>query len=251
MRSDPVPSEAPLDLRGVAWLLRQDFPELFGPLATTPRFEGDSSLAGFSLTEAIEQRLTAIHAQIGATLAAHSQAVERAAILLLQWMIQGKLVRIIGAGRARLAATIPANRLAHGGAQIYVQDGIVPMPHTIRSGGIIAVSASGKTEAVLSVLRSTRQFTRDVQVIGIAASGAHEFSSLCDVFIGIEPEPPTIRNPLRALADTEEYVISELLDGLVVGAGKLGGFDDSYWRLGHEDIGATGPYNFGEQREHD
>jgi DNA-binding MurR/RpiR family transcriptional regulator len=162
-------------------------------------------------------------------------------------MVQGKIIRVIGAGRARLAAAIPANRLAHGGAQVYVQDDIVPMPHTIRGGGIIAASASGRTESVLAVLRSTRQYSRDVEVLGIAASSATEFASLCDIFIGIVPSPPHLNNPLHVLADAEEYIISGLLDGLVVSAGKLGGFDDAYWRLGHEDLGATGPYNFSQQ----
>ena len=49
-------------------------------------------------------------------------------------------------------------------------------------------------------------------------------------------------NPLSALADTEEYVISEILDGLVVMAGKKNGYNDDAWRRGHEDIGPTGPY---------
>jgi hypothetical protein len=44
------------------------------------------------------------------------------------------------------------------------------------------------------------------------------------------------------LADTEEYVIAELLDGLVVTAGRKNGFDDETWRRRHEDIGPTGPY---------
>ena len=50
-------------------------------------------------------------------------------------------------------------------------------------------------------------------------------------------------NPLRALADVGEYVISEVLDALVVAAGRLGGFDDRMWRLGHENVGQTGPWD--------
>lgn len=200
-----------------------------------------------SISEEIRQRVTAIHSQLSASLEVYSESVNIAAEMLLRWMVQGKVVRVIGAGRARLAAAIPANRIAHGGAQVYVQDDIIPMPHTIRGGGLIAASASGRTESVLSVLQSTRRYSRDVEVLGVAASSATEFASLCDVFIGIEPAPPQIHNPLRALADSEEYIISELLDGLVVSAGKLGGFDDAYWRLGHEDVGATGPYNFAEK----
>lgn len=233
-------------LSTAATRLRQALPNLFANVSTFEP-EGTRPTAEFSVVEEIEQRIKAIHGQLAASLYAHPDAVEKSARMLLQWMVQGNVVRIVGAGRARLAAAIPANRLAHGGARVHIQDDMVPMPHTIRGGGLVAASASGKTESVLSVLRSTRTYSRDIEVLGIADSSANEFRQLCDVFIGIEPAPKTIVNPLRALADSEEYVISELLDGLVVSAGKLGGFDDPYWRLGHEDLGATGPYNFGQK----
>jgi D-arabinose 5-phosphate isomerase GutQ len=141
-----------------------------------------------------------------------------------------------------LAAAIPANRLAHGGARIYVQDDIVPIPHTINGGGIIAASASGRTASVLTILRAARNQTRDVQIVGVAAADAAEFRNCCDIFIGIEP--PTSPNPLKTLADSEEYVISELLDAMVAAAGKMGGFVDTLWRLGHENLGQTGPYDY-------
>jgi hypothetical protein len=117
------------------------------------------------------------------------------------------------------------------------------MPHTIKGGGIIAASASGMTPAVLDLLAHTRRQTRDVQILGIAAVNANRFRNLCDVFVGIQPEPADARNPLRALADNEEYVISELLDAMVVGAGRLAGFGEPRWKLGHENIGATGFYD--------
>jgi D-arabinose 5-phosphate isomerase GutQ len=161
-------------------------------------------------------------------------------------MVDGTIVRVLGAGRARLAAAIPAQRLAHGGARVHVQDEIVPMPHMMRGGGIIAASAMGKTEYVLDVMRQAKAKTRDIKIVGIASADAGEFKLLCDVFIGIEPEPEGTFNPLRALADSEESVIVELLDGLVVAAGKLGGFDDGFWRLGHENIAGTGYYDLGD-----
>ncbi len=162
--------------------------------------------------------------------------------LFLDWMNDGTVVRIIGAGRARLAASIPANRLAHGGARVFVQDDLVPMPHTVRSGGIIAASASGATPSVLATLDVIRKDAPQIIVVGIARHDATMFSSLCHKFIGIRLEDAT-PNPLSALADMGEYVISEVLDALVVAAGRLGGFDDRRWRLGHENIGATGPYD--------
>jgi hypothetical protein len=82
----------------------------------------------------------------------------------------------------------------------------------------------------------------EIQTLGIAAHNATQFASLCDVFIGIQTPPSDYPNPLSALADVEEYIISEILDGLVVLAGKKIGFDDLAWRQGHEDIGPTGPY---------
>lgn len=162
-------------------------------------------------------------------------------------MTGAEVVRVIGAGRAKLSGSIPANRLAHGGARVFVIDDIVPMPHTIRGGGIIAVSASGQTESVLSVLRSLKTKHARVTILGLAKHTAQEFADLCDVFIGIRQAD--VRNPLQALADTEEYVISMLLDAMVVAAGRSAGFDDTRWGLGHEDIGPTGPYDPARERE--
>jgi D-arabinose 5-phosphate isomerase GutQ len=191
----------------------------------------------------IPVRIHFISESICQTAAESQEQVADAVRLLRDWMVQGATVRVIGAGRAKLAGAIPANRLAHGGARVHIQDDIVPMPHSIRGGGILAVSASGRTESVLNVLRNVREKGRRIKVLGIARADADEFRGLCDVFIGIvEAEEPCV-NPLRALADTGEQIISELLDAIVVAAGKLAGFDDTKWRIGHEDIGASGPYD--------
>lgn len=197
----------------------------------------------FNICESIKGRFTAFNHQIVETVTWAQPEIEKAVSIFLNWMRERTIVRVIGAGRARLAASIPANRLAHGGAQVYVQDDIIPMPHTFKGGGIIAASASGKTEAVLQILRNARAETREVTIIGIASADAIEFKSYCDVFIGIRPETKETVNPLRALADSEEYIISELLDAMVVAAGRLGGFADTLWRIGHENLGPTGPYD--------
>lgn len=193
--------------------------------------------------EEIQQRVFSIGASVLKTASGSKEDVKKVILLFREWMLNGTVVRLIGAGRARLAGSIPANRLAHGGARVYIQDDIIPMPHSIKGGGIIAVSASGETPSVLNVLESVRKKGRqDIKIVGIAKSGSKKFQEHCDIFIGIEKDADYL-NPLQALADTGEYVISELLDAMVVAAGKLAGFDDTTWRLGHEDIGPSGPYD--------
>lgn len=204
----------------------------------------------FDYQKAILNRTAYIQECTRQTIENNSEAIEESIDSFKEWMINETVVRVIGAGRAKLAATIPANRLAHGGARVYEQDGKIPMPHDIKGGGIIAASASGRTPSVLGVLREIkrkRYFTSSnvarspFKVIGIAIKDAKEFASLCDVFIGINMLKKQI--PLIALADIEESVITLILDSLIVSAGWKAGFDDTRWRLGHENLGATGPYD--------
>jgi D-arabinose 5-phosphate isomerase GutQ len=183
----------------------------------------------YAISSAVEETIRGSRTEVAA-------AVDRFA----WWMRDGTTVRVLGAGRARLAAAIPANRLAHGGAHVFLQDSMIPMPHSVRGGGIIAASASGSTAAVLDVMRSARTQAPNIEIVGIAAHSAEQFASLCHLFIGIRiPSRPH----LSALADLEEYVISEVLDALVVAAGQQCGYDERAWRLGHENLGATGPYD--------
>jgi D-arabinose 5-phosphate isomerase GutQ len=191
----------------------------------------------------IQDRIDSIASSVKKTAEDSKKQVMKTILVLRDWMLNGTIVRIIGAGRARLAGSIPANRLAHGGARVYIQNDIIPMPHSIKGGGIIAVSASGETPSVLNVLKSVNKKGRqDIKIVGIASKDAKEFQSYCHIFIGIDQDTD-LPNPLQALADTGEYVISELLDAMVVAAGKLAGFDETTWRLGHEDIAETGPYD--------
>ncbi|HEX9459668.1 MAG TPA: hypothetical protein VGA84_11015 [Thermoanaerobaculia bacterium] len=222
--------------------IRSDLSDVLGDV-NVAQLEAGETEEMLDIGGAIRRRSESIHQQVVGTVNLHSTEITQAVDVFLRWMTEGSIVRVVGAGRARLAASIPANRLAHGGARVYIQDDIVPMPHTIKGGGIIAASASGTTKSVLDVLRSAREETRDVQIVGIAKTGAADFRSLCDIFIGIAAEPLGARNPLRALADSEEYVISLLLDAIVVAAGRKGGFVDTLWRLGHENLGPTGPYD--------
>jgi D-arabinose 5-phosphate isomerase GutQ len=207
---------------------------------------GDDWTSG-RIARSIGDRSDFIAACVRETALASQNQLGTIAQVFLRWMQQGTVVRVLGAGRARLAAAIPANRLAHGGARVFVQDDIVPMPHAVRGGGIIAASASGQTATLLETLRTVKRDAPGIEVVGIADAEAHEFRGLCGHFVGIRYEREAT-NPLTALADTGEYVISEVLDALVVAAGRLGHFDDRRWRLGHENIGATGPYDADRDR---
>lgn len=189
----------------------------------------------------IQSRIQFINECILKTLKGSENQIKETVDLFCEWMVKGSVVRLIGAGRARLAGAVPMNRLSHGGARLYINDDNIPMPHSIHGGGIIAVSASGKTESVLKVLRHVRESTGNITIVGIASKNANEFKAYCDVFIGIDEDVDFI-NPLTALADTGEQLICQLLDAIVVAAGKKAMFDDTRWRLGHEDIGSTGPY---------
>lgn len=187
-------------------------------------------------------RSQAITSALVRTVEANRDAVWKAHQVLAAWMREGAVVRVLGAGRALLAATLAANRLAHGGAQVSIMGGVVPMPNSCRGGGIIAASASGRTQAVLEAMAIARNNNPDITTIGIADREAEAFRDLCDIFIGIYEPVLIVENPLSAMADQEELLIADLLDGLVVLAGESIGFDDDRWRRGHEDLGPTGPY---------
>jgi D-arabinose 5-phosphate isomerase GutQ len=229
------------DFRALSARIREDLSQTLQGLAVET-IEAHHADGPFDVAEAIGRRSESIHRQVLQTVASERQPIMDAVTVFMRWMNEGTIVRVLGAGRARLAASIPANRLAHGGARVYIQDDIIPMPHTIKGGGIIAASASGKTASVLSTLRTASE-SSDIEIVGIAAADAADFKSYCDIFIGLAPEPADAANPLRALADSEEYVISLLLDAMVVAAGKQAGFIDTLWRIGHENLGPTGPYD--------
>jgi len=222
-------------IRELAELVRQEGEDLLGGEVLTV----DQTI-GLDLQSKIDERTQAIAAAVAETAKKSNEAAMSAVERLARWMRDGTTVRVLGAGRARLAAAIPANRLAHGGANVFLQDTMIPMPHSVRGRGIIAASASGSTEAVLTVMRSARMQAPNIEIIGIANHRATEFAQLSHIFIGI---CCPMRPRLSALADIEEYVISEVLDALVVAAGQACGYDERAWRLGHENLGATGPYD--------
>jgi D-arabinose 5-phosphate isomerase GutQ len=208
-----------------------------------------TDIANFPATDSAVPLLVArIHSIAGAvthTILHNQTQVTDASELLARWMCEHQPVRILGAGRALLAGSMPGNRLSHAGAQVSFMGGMVPLPNSALGGGIIACSASGRTPAVLEAMAIAKRNNPKIKAIGIADSQAADFEALCDVFIGLCRPKEVFANPLSALADTEELMIAEILDGLVVHAGRSIGFDDEAWRRGHEDIGPTGPYASG------
>lgn len=176
------------------------------------------------------------------TITENMQELDRAKALIGQWIEQKEIVRVLGAGRALIAASLAGNRLAHAGALVSFMGGTVPMPNSSFGGGIISASASGRTKTVLEAMEVAKNKNPNIQIIGIASAEADDFHDMCDVFIGIYSRDIEVANPLSALADVEELIIAEILDALIVMAGQSIGFDDEGWRRGHEDIGPTGPY---------
>lgn len=194
------------------------------------------------LSRAIRARALAIGFGINNTVVTSRHVIADAVDEMVRWIEGREIVRVVGAGRARLAAAIPANRLAHCGARVYVLHDVVPLPNTIQGGNILAASASGRSNSVLHVLDTARRRNPEIRIVGIADSSAATFADLCDVFVGIEEHPGIYENPLQALADVGEYIISELLDAMVVAAARRLGLGDREFREGHEDLGDTGPY---------
>jgi len=191
-------------------------------------------------------RIDAISAATLLTLNRSSAEVFAATSEVERWVDVKEIVRVVGAGRALLAAAISANRLAHAGVRVHVIHDIAPLPNTARGGAILAASASGRTMAVIDVMRRARQRNSRIRIVGIADATAVEFASLCDIFVGIHHPCAGRANPLRALADTAEHVISAVLDAIVVAAAIRAGLDENDLRDGHEDLGDTGPYSLEE-----
>jgi D-arabinose 5-phosphate isomerase GutQ len=196
------------------------------------------------IAQAVRARALSIGFAINNTVVNSRDSIAKGVEEIQRWIENEEIVRVAGAGRARLAASIPANRLAHCGARVYVVHDVVPLPNTVRGGNVLAASASGKSEAVLQLMRTARRRNPAIRIMGIADERATDFAKLCDIFVGIvqDQDNNPYQNPLQALADTGEYIISELLDAMVVAAAKRLGMTDYDFRAGHEDLSDTGPY---------
>lgn len=216
--------------------------------ADMPTFRHQPTTATFLADQAAE-RLRAIDWIVLESIRRNEAETQAFLEHFAAWMFDRAPVRILGAGRARLAAALAGNRLSHGGARVYLQDSDTPMPHSLHGGGILAASASGKTASVLQALTSARAKNREVMVLGVASVNAGQFAAACNVFLPLPEIPAALVPALTALADLQEQAIGNLLDLLVVAAGRNLGFTDATWRLGHEDLGATGPYDYNSGTE--
>ena len=202
-----------------------------------------------------QQRFAAIRSMSEASLTEYSTNVEKIISIFAKWMRTETVVHVIGAGRALLAASLAANRLAHGGARVYILGDKSPPPSSRFGGGIIAASASGKTPVVLEIMARAQELIKEpgqrpIIVVGLSDPDApivppfhSSFRDFCTTgyFLGIR-KPQNSEVHLRGLADLEEQTINQVLDALVVAAGLECGVS---FRLGHEDLvgGATGPWH--------
>ena len=206
----------------------------------------------------VDERSLAIGALVRDAIMDNPPAIQHVIKIFRMWMRAGAIVRIIGAGRALLAASVPANRLHHGGAAVSLIGDKSPLPNSHLGGGIIAASASGETRAVIEDMTRAYRINEDRRIKGkepivvVGVSVAHQksetFKSLCTpgYYVGLRKDPPYVKSvELRGLADLEEYAISVLLDALVVRAGMEIGCN---FRVGHEDFGATGPWHQHDER---
>lgn len=198
----------------------------------------------------VDERMAGIHGVVRAVVREQEEVVQRVIELFAHWMSSKVAVRVIAAGRANLATAIPANRLAHGGADVSMMGDRTPLPNSSSGGGLLVGSASGKTEAVLDVMRHVMNVNREreirglelIVVVGVADAGASVFARLCTpgCFIGLPLDRYIHDVRLRELGDIGELALIELLDSLVVAAGRTIGVN---FRSGHEDLGAGGPWD--------
>jgi len=195
--------------------------------------------------EQIVARIDFINDCLKETIKGSEAKIEEIVNLFYEWMTKHSVVRLVGVGRAKIAGNISMYRLAHGGARTFINDGNIPLPNSIHGGGIIAVSASGKTEIILEILKQAYvKEDPNMTIVAIAAEEVRDYyeKNCCHHFIGIKKDVKNSNNSLTALADVEEQIICQLLDAMVVAAGKKAFYDDTQWRIEHEDVGATGPY---------
>jgi D-arabinose 5-phosphate isomerase GutQ len=135
-------------------------------------------LKNLPIYTSIFQRSQAIAWAVQKTAETNQATIEKTVEIFSRWMKEEQIVRIVGAGRALIAATIPANRLAHGGAKVSIVGGLVPLPNTALGGAILAASASGKTPFVLQILEAAKKKNSTIERIGIADKKATKFRNL-------------------------------------------------------------------------
>lgn len=196
-----------------------------------------------SFVQKIEGRNHRIYRALSRTIQNAELPILNAIDEISNWIEKGEIVRVIAAGRSRIGSAMPANRLAHAGANVYILGDLVPLPNTCLGGNIIAASASGKTLDVLDIMRKAKQLNSEIRIIGIASQSAQEFRALTDIFIPIADDAPDLQKlPLVGLGDTSEHIICQVLDAIILAASYKAGLTDIELRRQHEDLGPTGPW---------
>lgn len=213
-------------------------------IAVTPLKDESESRDENSIAEMIAARTLSIDCNVAFTCLRNRKALESTVDLITKWMRNHEIVRVLGAGRALLAASMPVYRMAQAGVQISYLGGILPMPNTQRAGNVLAVSGSGQTTAVKDSMVTAKENNPDIHILGIARYDAEDFANHCDTFVGLyTPAVGEYPRILSLQGDYEEVIISLLLDAAVVLAADKLGLTNADWYNIHEDIGPRGPWD--------
>jgi len=167
-------------------------------------------------------------------------AIEGVIDVMTRWILNEENVRLVAAGRMRLAASMAGNRLCHAGARVVHIYDITPLPHTDLDGSVLACSSSGQTPEVLQAMEKARTRNEHITIVGVASAKAAAFRDLCHHFVGIHLDE-RMPNPLKLLASWGEHVGGQLLDAIVSLAVQRAGLREEDLR--HENMGPTGPYD--------
>lgn len=175
--------------------------------------------------------------------ALEQEAIEGVIDVMTRWILNQEIVRLVAAGRMRLAAAMAGNRLCHAGARVVHIYDITPLPHTDLGGSVLACSASGQTSEVLQAMAKAHSRNEHITIVGVASAKAAPFRDLCHHFVGIHLDA-RMPNPLKLLASWGEHVGGQLLDAMVSLAVQRAGLREEDLR--HENLGPTGPYDRGD-----
>jgi hypothetical protein len=181
----------------------------------------------FGFVDFIRQRNQAVHELTIATVGQAPIIARDATRLLAMWMDRRGVVRLMGTPHALRSARVASQRLIDGGARVITPHGLSPPQDILHGGGIIALATSDKNNELAGLVENARIANRDVKILGLGPIGLSRLANSCNLFLGI----PTVGITSRgATYGTEEHVIAELLDALIVFAGLENGYSETRWR---------------------
>lgn len=152
-------------------------------------------------------------------------AAQSASRLFADWMNERAVVRVIGYGQARLAATVAVHNLLEGGARVAVQDDLLPTPSSLSGGGIIAVCVGDEFDIVQERLQQVRNRNRDIRIVALSV-GDEDFADYADVHIAMSLAN---RVDLGHEPSVAVYAMMHLIDALVMHAGQSLGYTETRW----------------------